>query len=310
MLSIAYTIGTVKSKQTASKKQSVQKQLHRNVKLAVVPHKANQYRPHLIRRYGIAAVLLLAVGFHGAYNAATTGSVLGQGSDVTMNQLLADTNQQRMEHNIAPLELDTKLNQAAFLKAKDMFKNQYWAHTSPDGTTPWKWFGDAGYNYSDAGENLAKNFRTTDAVTTAWMASSAHRANLLGDEYTQVGFAVVDGVLDEKPTTVIVAMYGQPASSGVAGVATAAETSAPGTAQSLGPLTRLGVAVQSMTPALLGSLLLLATITGVAVLAHTYRQKLPKNLRQSWYRHHGIVKAGGMMSLMIVMIALYSGGQI
>jgi len=55
---------------------------------------------------------------------------------------------------------------------------------------------------------------------------------------------------------------------------------------------------------------LLLIVASVAVAAHFYRKKLPKKLQTSWYRHHGIVKASGMVGLSVVVIFLYSGGQI
>ena len=60
--------------------------------------------------------------------------------------------------------MNPKLNEAAQLKAQDMFRYNYWAHTSPRGVEPWKWLGDVGYTYSIAGENLAKNYPTAVAT--------------------------------------------------------------------------------------------------------------------------------------------------
>jgi hypothetical protein len=70
------------------------------------------------------------------------------------------------------------------------------------------------------------------------------------------------------------------------------------------------MALQSVTPAALGSIVITIVVAGVAFIAHFYRKKLPKVLRQSWYRHHGIIKAGGMLSLCLIVVFLYSGGQI
>lgn len=279
--------------------------------MTFVPHKANQYRPHLIRSYGLVVVLLLIIGVQGTYNFAKTGSVLGVQASITSDQLLNDTNNQRVESKLPTLKLNSQLSQAAYLKANDMFQSQYWAHISPSGVTPWHWFNAAGYNYDYAGENLAKNFTTADAATTAWMASTEHRANILGAHYTDVGFAVVTGVLQGQNTVLIVALFGDPASQGtpaVAGVQTKNLNAAP--PQSINIITRVGMAVQSLTPAALGSAFLMIIVAGVALAAHFYRRKLPKALQQSWYRHHGVLKAAGTMSLLLVVVVLYGGGQI
>lgn len=304
----------MKTKKKINKKVvRLKKRVNRRIKLTLFPHKANQYRPHIIRRYGLAVVLLLVISMQVGYNVAITGRILGVKESISTQSLLSDTNEQRAEHNLPALAMDAQLSQAAFLKAQDMFKEQYWAHVSPSGTTPWHWFGEAGYNYSYAGENLAKNFTTADAATVAWMASAEHRANILDTHYTQVGFAVVDGTIDGKPTSLIVALYGEPAAAvataGVAGVqAPRVEAASAGGAMSL--MTRFGVALQSITPAALSSMILILAVTGIALLAHTYRKKLPTSMKRTWYRHHGMIKAGGMLSLCLMVVFLYSGGQI
>lgn len=295
-----------KQKQTTAKR--VKKVLHRHIKLALVPHKANQYRPHLIRRYGLVTMLLVIILAQAGYNFSTSGTVLGEETTATSQGLLTDTNAERAKRGLTPLALDDSLSQAAYLKAQDMFKQQYWAHTAPSGTTPWDWFKVVGYDYSYAGENLAKNFRTDDAVMTAWMASPEHHANILNGHYSQAGFAVVNGTLNNKPTTLIVALYGAPA--GASGVVANTQTTLTNVGEPVGLATRLGMIIQSMTPVAIGSVLVLLLGIIVAFIAHTYRNKLPKTLRQSWYRHHGLMKLGGMVSLCFVILVLYSGGQI
>lgn len=288
----------------------MQKHLRRLMKLAFVPHHANQYRPHLIRRYGIAALLVVIVGVQVGYNVSTTGTVLGDKATISSDELLSDTNAERARNQLPPLAADAKLSQAAFLKAKDMFTHQYWAHNAPNGATPWQWFGEAGYNYSYAGENLAKNFRTASSVTAAWMASPEHQANVLGQHYTQVGFAVVDGVLSGKETTLVVALYGAPAEAPLSVATTAGGVSNAAQTKPESIMTRFGLALQALTPAAVASIVVALIAGTVALVAHVYRRKLPKSLRQSWYRHHGIVKATGMASLCFIIVFLYSGGQI
>ncbi|MBC7869009.1 hypothetical protein H7X69_02435 [Candidatus Saccharibacteria bacterium] len=277
-------------------------------RMAVVPHKKNDYRPHLIRRYGIVAIVFVVAGLQFGYNAATTGNVLGRESTVTIGSLLDETNQARTNDGESVLVLNKQLSQAAHLKAQDMFAQQYWAHNAPDGTQPWKWFGDVDYNYARAGENLAKNFTSSNAVVDAWLASPEHKANVLKSDYQDVGFAVVDGVLNNKPTSVVVALYGMPAESAVAGVES--KFSNPPMAITMSLIAQFGLALQSISPAALGGLVLIALATGVAITAHSYRRKLPKTLRQSWYRHHGLYKAAGMMSLGVMVVFLSGGGQI
>jgi uncharacterized protein YkwD len=299
----------VKTKQKPKKLVRLNKQIRHHAKMVFVPHKANQYRPHLTRTYGITVVLLLVIGILAGYNLTTTGKVLGTQVSINTDQLLADTNIQRSADKLPPLKINDKLAEAAQLKANDMMKQQYWAHIAPDGTTPWHWFGTVGYNYDYAGENLAKNFTTADAATTAWMASPEHRANILGAHYTDIGFAVVNGVLKGQQTVLVVALFGDQMSQGVVAGTTANNVNA-APSQNISLVTRIGMGIQSLTPAALGSALMLIVVAGVALTAHLYRNKLPKTLRKGWYKHQGLAKVAGMMSLVVVIVALYSGGQI
>ncbi len=279
--------------------------------MVLIPHKGNQYRPHIIRRHGLVAVLLIVIAVQVGYNTITQGSVLGQVNQITQSELLQDTNQQRSTKGLPNLTANPELTRAAAAKGKDMLARQYWAHDAPDGTLPWKWIADTGYDYDYAGENLARNFTTNNGVMTAWMNSAEHRDNIMSPHYTDVGFGVVDGVLNGKATTLVVALYASPSVGSVKGIVATKKVSAvPMTAQSIGPLSRLGIAVQSLTPAAIGAAVLLVVVAGLALLAHTYRHKLPKPLQNSWYRHHGAYKAIGLLSLTVFVITLYGGGQI
>ena len=222
---------------------------------------------------------------------------------------LDSTNSARAADGKAHLSINAKLTQAAELKAQDMFAKQYWAHTAPDGTTPWHWFGEVGYSYAEAGENLAKNFSASGSVITAWLQSPTHRANLLKASYTDVGFAVMSGALDGQEATVVVALYGTPAETVVQGLNTTTQTST--TSEPLSVMARLGVGLQSLTPAAIASVVVLLVAANIALVAHLYRRKLPKPLRQSWYRHHGLYKAIGFTTLAVMVILMYgSVGQV
>ncbi|HOD01166.1 MAG TPA: CAP domain-containing protein [bacterium] len=136
--------------------------------------------------------------------------VLGYASNITISDLLKYTNQKRKENGVPPLKLNAELSAAAEKKAQDMFKDGYWAHVAPDGTEPWDFILDEGYDYIYAGENLAKNFSNSKEVVEAWFKSPSHKSNLIGANYDEVGFAVVNGVMDGYETTLVVQMFGRP----------------------------------------------------------------------------------------------------
>ncbi len=289
-------------------KRARARRARQRVKLAFLPHVHNDFRPHAVRRYALIAVVFGLTMLQFGYNTVTTGNILGRASDISAVKLLEATNNERIKEGLAPLSTNDQLNEAAHLKASDMFNRQYWSHDAPDGTPPWHWLGVVGYQYAHAGENLAKNYYSADSAVAAWMHSSTHRANVLSGEYDDVGFAVVEGDLEGQEAVVIVAMYGrQKADDEV--VLAASEYTTPGHI-SQSPVARLGVAVQSMSPVTLGSVVLLTVLAFVASYAHSRRHHLPKSLRRSWYRHHGAYKTLGLVSLVIIIISLYGGGQI
>ena len=305
----------IKNPNTARSKvtKPVTSRVRRHAKKVLVPHKENQFRPHLIRAHGLIAVLLVALMAQVAYGFATTGhlSVLGRVSNVQMTELLADTNKEREAHGLSDLTINEALNRAAALKAQNMLAEQYWAHVSPSGIEPWKWFGDAGYDYGYAGENLAKNYPTADATVQAWMNSDTHRANILKGEYVDVGFAVVQGELEGDDTTLVVALYGAP-SSAIAGEATTQTSFAAPTAasDSQRPLTYFGSALEALSPVSVAILGLLGVVAIVGVLAHHYRKQLPKALQNSWRVHNGMYTFIGMIALGVLIIIATGGGQI
>jgi hypothetical protein len=89
-----------------------------------------------------------------------------------------------------------------------MLKNGYFAHNSPSGITPWKWFDDVDYAYVYAGENLAIDFNTGEGVHEAWMNSPGHRQNILNPHYRDIGIAVVSGAFQDRTTTIVIQHFG------------------------------------------------------------------------------------------------------
>lgn len=127
------------------------------------------------------------------------------------SRVLVDlTNQERSQTSLASLTINPVLTQAAQAKAHDMATKGYFAHTSPEGITPWHWFSSVGYTYVYAGENLAINFSDSSEVDRAWMNSPAHRANIVNGNFTEIGIATEEGVYNGKQTTFVVQLFGRP----------------------------------------------------------------------------------------------------
>jgi len=135
--------------------------------------------------------------------------ILGAAYSISTEELLNNTNAERMKYGLNPLRLNAKLAAAASSKAGDIFAKNYWAHYAPDGTSPWYFFQAQGYQYVFAGENLAKDFDSSSAVVAAWMDSETHRENILKPEYEDVGFAISEGTLEGQPTVLVVQLFGK-----------------------------------------------------------------------------------------------------
>lgn len=177
-----------------------------------IPSKANDFQPHFLRIR--VALLLLGLVFavegfflahslfilpHNNYFAAIFASVL-----------VDETNDNRLTEKLGKLTTNPVLEKAAQLKADDMAAKGYFAHNAPDGKTPWYWFDQVGYDYAAAGENLAVNFTDSKDVTSAWLASPTHRANIMNANYTEVGIATAKGTYKGKDAIFVVQEFGRP----------------------------------------------------------------------------------------------------
>lgn len=122
------------------------------------------------------------------------------------------TNSYRTSSELNQLAINPVLEQAARLKAQDMASKSYFAHTSPQGVTPWHWFDEAGYDFRYAGENLAIHFSDSSDVVRAWMNSPGHRDNILNFNFTEIGIATSRGMYEGRETTFVVQLFGHPSS--------------------------------------------------------------------------------------------------
>lgn len=175
-----------------------------------IPRESNNHRSKLLHHQSLLLIIvfLLTGLFFSSYIQRGYPSVLGISANISVQDLLDQTNQKRKENGLAPLTLSSQLTSAAQQKASHMFANNYWAHVAPDGTTPWVFIKNAGYDYLYAGENLARGFTTAPEVVNAWMASPTHRENLLSPNYKDIGFAVQTGTLTGSETILVVQEFG------------------------------------------------------------------------------------------------------
>jgi hypothetical protein len=175
-----------------------------------VPHLSNNHRAKFLHPIliGVTVLTFLLGQVVMSFLPRYTPVVLAYVSNITPEKVIELTNKERVQVGLPEVTLDPTLTQAALAKASYMFAKNYWAHTAPDGTEPWKFVTDSGYQYRYAGENLARDFATPEAAVAAWMASPTHKENLLSPKYQDIGVAVVRGQLNGTETTLIVQFFG------------------------------------------------------------------------------------------------------
>lgn len=158
----------------------------------------------------------LNVGIHklidtpGALRVAN--AVLGQNGELTKQQIIIETNKNRKSvANLPELNENERLDRSAEKKVEDMFAKQYFEHVSPSGVGVSDLADEQGYEFIIIGENLALgNFKSDEAVVTAWMNSPGHRANILNAKYTEIGVAVQKGTFEGKEVWLAVQHFGLP----------------------------------------------------------------------------------------------------
>jgi len=146
----------------------------------------------------------------------TAPAYLGVGSPKVANggeylpdvekSILEGINEQRAAVGASPVEWDDNLADAARIRAAELYKNGYTAHTRPDGS---RWLTvlqeDVPVGYSAAGEILAsivtqvnyQKIESADYWVNQWVNSEEHYACMINNRYTHAGTGVVY-VYDEE----------------------------------------------------------------------------------------------------------------
>jgi uncharacterized protein YkwD len=104
-------------------------------------------------------------------------------------QIYGETNRARDNAGLQPLKIYSKCVNEAQFHSMDMAVNRFFAHDSVYETT-WERFDRFGVIGSPRGENIAKGQKTAAAVVASWMASPAHRANILNPLFRSFGAGV------------------------------------------------------------------------------------------------------------------------
>ncbi len=104
-----------------------------------------------------------------------------------IDRVLQLTNAQRLQANLQPLTLNSKLNNSAQAHSQDMALNDFFDHKGSNGSSMSDRAIASGYQFSRLGENIAAGYATPEDVVQGWLNSPAHRANILNASYREIG---------------------------------------------------------------------------------------------------------------------------
>jgi len=177
-----------------------------------VPHKHNEYKPHILRTEKIVIFLGIFVFIEILFLVQIFVIFQSSGflAAILPGALVDGTNYARASTKLDSLTINPLLQEAANLKAQDMAKDGYFAHTDPNGRTPWFWLNQVGYRFNFAGENLAVNFHDSKDVIDAWLNSEGHKANILNKNFTEIGIGTAKGIYKDREAIFIVQFFGRP----------------------------------------------------------------------------------------------------
>ncbi len=109
---------------------------------------------------------------------------------VQIDEMLRLVNNERASVGCAPVQRESKIQQAAQLHAEDMAKQGKIDHVGSDGTTYQERLDRVGYQYVRRGENIAAGFATPAEVVAIWMdepTDGPHRTNISNCAYKHAG---------------------------------------------------------------------------------------------------------------------------
>lgn len=103
--------------------------------------------------------------------------------------LLARTNQARRASGLGPLQREPRLDRAAQRHCEDLAAGGFLSHGGSDGSSLSQRVEATGYVWQALGENvLCRTQADTPQAFMQWWNSDGHRANLLGPQFSQLGF--------------------------------------------------------------------------------------------------------------------------
>lgn len=119
-----------------------------------------------------------------------------------MKRALSDLNTYRAKHGLRAVRLNQKLTDASKVHAEDLAKHGIIAHEGTDGSTHADRVQRQGYKFWVAAENVATGQQSWEEAFEGWKKSPGHNANLLRDDVSEFGIALVF-----EPTTTYITYW-------------------------------------------------------------------------------------------------------
>ncbi len=106
------------------------------------------------------------------------------------NELTMLINRVREENNLSPVRQASKLDTAAELHAAYMLQKGILSHSGRNNSSFDDRILNEDYAFKFAAENVAFGANSAKAVLALWMDSPPHRANLLNEDFTEIGIGI------------------------------------------------------------------------------------------------------------------------
>lgn len=101
-------------------------------------------------------------------------------------------NDHRASVGCGPLTWNFEVAAVAQEHSEDMAARDFFAHTNPDGDSPFDRMQAAGVDFSRAAENIAWGYPTPEAVLAGWLDSPGHRNNIENCDLTEHGVGLYE----------------------------------------------------------------------------------------------------------------------
>lgn len=108
-----------------------------------------------------------------------------------IQDVVARVNKARVNKGLNKLKLNTKLCEAAMIRAKELEKE--FSHVRPNGEECFTVYSQFGFEVNSyKGENIAYGYVNPEKVMEGWMASTGHKANIMSENFEEIGVGVVN----------------------------------------------------------------------------------------------------------------------